>query len=161
MHITSQYLASEEKAMMATSKVEALEAEASSLRKDLIVAMDNNNSSKEKIKTLTGELNAEKQLVKQRDEQLATANQKMKNVMAKAVHAFQLTEEYNAILFGWYFKGFELLRRYLIKHGLEMDLEDLDSKAIDKEIEVDEVAQAAQAIASADKDPPMPEKGGN
>ena len=60
MHITSQYLVSEEKAVMATSKVEALEAEASGLKKDLIVAMDNNNSSKEKIKTLTEELNAEK-----------------------------------------------------------------------------------------------------
>ena len=60
MHITSQYLVSEEKTMMATSKVEALEAEASGLRKDLIMAMDDNNSSKEKIKTLTEELNAEK-----------------------------------------------------------------------------------------------------
>ena len=33
MHITSQYLASEEKVVMATLKVEALEAEASSLRR--------------------------------------------------------------------------------------------------------------------------------
>ena len=64
MNITSQYLVSEEKAMMATSKVEALEAEALGLRKDLIVVMDEKNSSKEKIKTLTEELNAEKQLVK-------------------------------------------------------------------------------------------------
>ena len=60
MHITSQYLVNEEKAVMATSKVEALEVEASSLRKDLIVTMDVNNSSKEKIKALTEELNAEK-----------------------------------------------------------------------------------------------------
>ena len=60
MHITSQYLASKEKAVMATSKVDALEVEASGLRKDLIVAMDGSNSSKEKIKTLTEELNAEK-----------------------------------------------------------------------------------------------------
>ena len=67
MHITSQHLASEEKAVMATSKVEVLEAKASGLRKDLIVAMDVNNSSKEKIKALTEELNAEKHLVKQRD----------------------------------------------------------------------------------------------
>ena len=51
MQITSQYLASEEKAMMATSKVKALEAEASGLRNDLIVAMDVNNSSKEKNKS--------------------------------------------------------------------------------------------------------------
>ena len=100
MHITSQYLASKEKAVMATSKVDALEVEASGLRKDLIVAMDGSNSSKEKIKTLTEELNAEKQLVKQRDEQQVAASQKMKNDVAKAVHAFLLMEEYNAILFG-------------------------------------------------------------
>ena len=89
-----------------------------------------------------------------------TANQKMKSTVAKAVHAFQLTEEYNAILFSWYFKEFELLRRYLVKHGPETYLEDLDFKAIDKEIEVDEVAQAAQATASAGEDPPMPKEGG-
>ena len=52
---------------MATSKVEALEVEASGLRRDLIVVMDDSNSSKEKIKTLTEELNDEKQLVKQWD----------------------------------------------------------------------------------------------
>ena len=78
--------------------------------------------------------------------------------MAKAVPAFQLTKEYNAILFGWYFKGFELLRRYLVKHGPETDL---NFEVIDKEIEANEAVQAAQATASAGKDPPMPEKGGN
>ena len=52
--------------------------------------------------------------------------------MAKAVHAFQTTDEYNTILFRWYFKVFELLRRYLIKHGLGTDLEDLDFKSVDK-----------------------------
>lgn len=146
---------------MATSKVEALEAKASGLRKDLIVAMDVNNSSKEKIKALTEELSAEKQLVKQRDEQLVTAKQIMKSAMAKAIHAFQLTKEYNAILFSWYFKGFELLKRYLVKHDPETDLEDLEFKAIDKEIKADEAVQAAQATASTGEDPPMPEKGGN
>ena len=100
MHITSQYLTNKEKAVMATSKVEALEAEASGLRRDLIAAMDNNNTSKEKIRALSKELSVEKLLVKQRDDQLATANHKMKSVVAKAVHAFQLTDEYNAILFG-------------------------------------------------------------
>ena len=64
----------------------------------------------------------------------------MKSAMAKAVHAFQLMEEYKAILFSWYFKGFELLRRYLVKHGPKTDLEDLDFEAINKEIEADEAA---------------------
>ena len=46
-----------------------------------------------------------------------------------------------------------MLRRYLIKYGLGTDLEELDFKAVDKEVEVDEVAQATQAAASIGKDP--------
>ena len=84
---------------MATSKVEALEAAALGLRRDLIVAMDESNLSKEKDKALTEELDAAKQLVKQKDELLAVASQKMKNAKAKAVCTFQTIDEYNAILF--------------------------------------------------------------
>lgn len=53
MHITTQYLANEEKTVVANSKMEALKAEASGLQKDLIAAMDANNISKEQIKVLT------------------------------------------------------------------------------------------------------------
>ena len=91
--------------------------------------------------------------MKQKDELLASSSQRMKAAIAKAVHAFQTTEEYKTILFQWYFKGFELLRRYLIKHGLGTDLEELDFEAIDKEVEPDKVAQAAQAVASTREDP--------
>ena len=72
MHIGSQYLANEEKAVMANSKVEVLEAEASRLRKDLIAAMDVNNTSIEQIKSLTEQLESEKLLVKQKDELIAS-----------------------------------------------------------------------------------------
>jgi len=146
---------------VATSKVEALEAEASGLKRDLIATMVAHNTSKEQIQALSEQLNSKKLLVKQRDNQLVATNQKMKATVAKAVHAFQLTDKYNAILFGWYFKGFELLRRYLIKHGPGTDLEDLDFEAIDKEIEVNEVAQAAQATAATGEDPPESEKDRN
>ena len=49
MHITSQYLANEEKAVVAMSKVEALKAEAFGLKRDLIATMDAHNTSKEHI----------------------------------------------------------------------------------------------------------------
>ena len=78
--------------------------------------------------------------------------------MANEIHAIQLLDKYNAILLGWYFKGFELLRRYLIKHSPGMDLEDLDFEAIDKEIEADGVAQVATITSD---DPPELEKDGN
>ena len=140
MHITTPYLANEEKAVVANSKVEALEAEASRLRKDLIVAMDALNTSKEQIQVLTEQLESERQSVKQKAELLATAAQRMKVAMAKAITTFQTTEEYNTILFQWYFKGFELLWGYLIKHGPGTVLEDLDFEAVDREIEEDEAA---------------------
>ena len=79
-------------------------------------------------------------MVKQKDDLLASAAQRMRIVVAKAVTAFQTTEEYNTILFQWYFKGFELLQRYMIKHGPGPDLEDLDFEAVDIEIEEDEAA---------------------
>ena len=149
MHIMTQYLVNEERAVVANSKVEALNAEASGLQKDLVIAMDAFKTSKEQVKVLTEQLESEKQLVKQKDELLATAAQRMKVNVAKAVTAFQTTEEYNTIQFQWYFKGFELLRRYMIKHGPGMDLEDLDFEAVDKEIEEDKAAQAsAQTTAS-------------
>ena len=159
MHLTSQFLASEEKAVMAASKVEALEAEASVLRKDLIASMDAHNASTTQVKLLTEQLEAEKSKVKQRDELLAAAGQKMKAAVAKAVLAFQTTDEYNTILFQWYFKGFELLRRYLIKHGQEVNLDDLDFEAVDKEIEADEAASTAQASMASGEDLPTAEDG--
>ena len=83
----------------------------------------------------------------------------MKIAVAKAVTAFQTTEEYNTILFQWYFKGFELLRRYMIKHGSGVDLENLDFEAVDKEMEEDEVAQAsAQTVASTGVEPSQADK---
>ena len=45
-----------------------------------------------------------------------------------------------------------------MKHGLGTDLENLDFEAADKEIEVDEVAQAVQASG---KDPFEADKGGD
>jgi len=85
IHITTELLTHEEKAVVVGSKAEMLEAESSKLRKELIVAMDEGNSAKEKVKALTEELRVEKLLIAQKDEQLQVANQKVKIVVAKAV----------------------------------------------------------------------------
>ena len=88
MHITTQYLANEEKAVVANSKVEALETEASGLRNDLGAAMDAFNASKEQTKVLTKQLKSKKLLVKQKDDLLVSAGQRMKIAVTKAVTAF-------------------------------------------------------------------------
>ena len=124
------------------SRMEALEAENSKLKKDLIVAMDEANTSKEKAKTLTNDLKAKRQLTLEKDEQLLAAKEKLKTIATKAVEAFQQTDEYNTVLFSWYFKGFELLRRYFVKYPTGVDLENLDLEEVDKEMVVDKASQS-------------------
>ena len=70
------------------SKMEALEVENSKLKKDLIVAMDEANTIKEKTKTLSDNLKAERQLTLEKDEQLLAAKEKLKTIATKAVEVF-------------------------------------------------------------------------
>ena len=114
--------------------------ELSKLRKDLITAMDKANTAKEKAKVLSDDLRAERQLTLEKDEQLQAAKKRVKMVAAKSVEAFQQTEEYNTVLFSWYYKGFKLLWHFLFKHPFRVDLEELDFKAMDKEMAANEAA---------------------
>ncbi|KAK9996714.1 hypothetical protein SO802_021400 [Lithocarpus litseifolius] len=74
IHITTEYLTNEEKVVMANSKMEALEAKCSKLRKKLISAMDTGNTAKEQAKALAEELGQKKVLLVQKDNQLQTTN---------------------------------------------------------------------------------------
>ena len=56
LHNTSEYLALEAKVESAQSHASSLEAENSKLKKELIVAMNNANLAKKKLRTLTDEL---------------------------------------------------------------------------------------------------------
>ena len=67
----------------------------------------------------------------------------MKTIAARSVEAFQQTEEYSTVLFSWYFKGFELLHRYLVKHPTGVDLPNLDLEVVDQEMAADEAAQSS------------------
>ena len=77
--------------------MEALKAENSKLKKDLISTMDEANTIKEKVKVLGDDLKAERQLTLEKDEQLQVAKKKVKTVAAKVVEAFQQTEEDNTV----------------------------------------------------------------
>ena len=70
LHITSKYLTQKAKVVSAVSGVEALEAENSKLKKDLITTIDEANIMKEKIKVMGDNLRAERQLTMEKDEQL-------------------------------------------------------------------------------------------
>ena len=128
LHITTEYLTQEAKVASLTSK---MEAETSKLKQSLIDSMGEGNTLKEKVKALSDDLRAERQLTLEKDEQLLGVKEGLKTIAAKSVEAFQTTDEYNSVLFSWYFKGFELLRRYLVKHPSGMDMGKLDLEEVD------------------------------
>ena len=154
LHITSKYLASEAKVESARSHASSLEAENLKLKKELVAAMNDANLAKEKLRTLTEELRVEWELTKEKDEQIAAAREREKALAAKAVEGFQQTEEYNTVLFSWYFKGFELLRRYFIKHPSGVDLEKLDLEEVNKEMAADEATQSSAIENDASENAP-------
>ena len=125
------------------SRMEVLEAENSTLKKKLIESMHEVNTLKESSKTLADNLWAKHQLTLEKDEQLLVAKDKLKTIVARSIEGFQQTDEYNTVLFSWYFKGFELLRRYLVKHPSVVDLQSLDLELVDQEMAADEATQSS------------------
>ena len=143
LHLSSEYLAQEAKVESALSRVAVLEAKNSKLKKELITVMGEANLAKEKAKTLSDDLRVEWQLTMEKDEQLLAAKEKIKTITVKAIEGFQQTEEYNIVLFSWYFKGFELLRRYFIKHPSGVEMENLDLEEVDKEMAADKASNSS------------------
>ena len=146
IHITSEYLSQKARVLSVKAKAKGLQVELSKLKKDLIATMDEANTAKEKAKVLSDDLKAKRQLTLEKDEQLQATKERVKTVTAKSVEAFKQTEEYKTVLCSWYYKGFELLRRFLVKHIIGIALEELDLEAMDKEMVIDKAAQASQAI---------------
>ena len=125
------------------SRMEALEGENSTLKKKLIESMHEVNTLKESSKTLAENLRAERQLTLEKDKQLLVAKEKLMTIAARSIESFQQTNEYNTVLFSWYFKGYKLLRHYLVKHPTGVDLQSLDLKVVDQEMATDEAAQSS------------------
>ena len=94
LHITFDYFTQEAKVASLTSRMGALEKENSNLKKNsklkknLIDSMDEAMTLKEKVKTLSDDLRAERQLTLEKDEQLLGAKEKLKTIAARSVEAF-------------------------------------------------------------------------
>lgn len=139
--------------MVAKSKLKAVEAETSKLRNDLIVAMDKTNRENKKIKELNEALWVEKMLVVQKYKEIQVALLKTSVEWEKVIQQFTQSKQFSDLQFIQYFKGFELLRRWTIKHhSLVVDFSNLDFDTIDIEILADEAKQKEEEATTGGKD---------
>ena len=65
------------------------------------------------------------------------------------------------MLFSWYYKGFELLRRYPVKHPFGVDLKNLDMEVVDQEMAADKASQSAAPVEDAPGDAFLPSQDGD
>ena len=129
----ANYLSSEEKVVVANPKVDSVEAESLRLRKDLIEVMDQSTKNKEKVKKLKEALKVEKKLAIQTDEEVQADFLRTDEKREKVIARFLESDRFSGMLL--YFKGFELLRRWMMKHHSHAaDFANLDFEAIETKI---------------------------
>ncbi|KAL0007634.1 hypothetical protein SO802_009136 [Lithocarpus litseifolius] len=132
LRLTIDYLNSEEKVMVANSRLKSVEAESSKLRKDLIEAMDETDKAKEKIKELSEALRVKKMLVIQKDEEIQAA---LLRIDAEGEKFIQ------------YYKGFELLCRWMMKHHNQAV--DFSNLYFEAKVLVDEAKEQQETTTTA------------
>nr|POE57833.1 hypothetical protein CFP56_76368 [Quercus suber]POE62721.1 hypothetical protein CFP56_26481 [Quercus suber] len=142
LRIMMDYLSAEEKIVMSSSKAKSVEAECSKLKKDLIAAMNERNEANQKVKELTQSLRVEKALVIQKDKEIQAALLKTDEERENVIKKFKQSEEFSDLQFLQYFKGFELLHRWTMKHhSSAVDFSSLDFEKIDTEVLEDEAKE--------------------
>ena len=147
------YLSTEEKVLVTNSKLEFVEAESSKLRKDLIATMDETNKANEKIKELKEAVRVEKMLVIPKDGKIQDALLKTNAEREKVIQQFTQSEQFSDLQFIQYFKVFELLQRWMMKHhNLAVDFSNLDFETIDTEILADEAKEQEEVAATGGTD---------
>lgn len=108
--LTADYLVREGRAVTANSRAEATKPKNLRLRKDMIEAMDQASEAKANLKEVSDQLKIEKMLIIKKDEEIQLAMLKIGDEHEKVVVDFQALESFGIIIFGKFFKGFELLR---------------------------------------------------
>ena len=128
--------------MVANSKLKSVEDESSKLRKDLIEAMDKTDKAKEKIKELSKELKVEKMLVIQKDKEIQVVLLRTDAEREKVVQQFMKSKHFSDLQFIQYFKGFELLCKWMMNHHNQvMDFSNLNFEAIDNKVLANEAKE--------------------
>ena len=74
------------------------------------------------------------ELGKLKDKQIGDLELKLQKAEAMAVKEFKDSDEYSDELCGYYVEGFDLLRKWMAKHHLDLDLSNLVMDEVEKEL---------------------------
>ena len=96
-------------------------------------------------------LKVEKKLIAQMDDELQAALLRIAKARDEVIAQFQKSDHFSDLLFTQYFKGFKLLRKWLLKHQSEaIDLSALDFETVDAEMIADEAKKEERRAAEVE-----------
>ena len=126
-----------------------MKAKSSRLRKDLIEAMDEATKAKGKVKEHNEVLKVEKLLVAQKDDEIQAALLHTDEEREKVIDQFLKSKCFVDLQFIQYYKGFELLRKWMVKHHSQaMDFSNLDFEAINTDVLADKAKEQEEATTT-------------
>ena len=126
-----------------------MKAKSSRLRKDLIKAMDEATKAKGKVKEHNEALKVEKLLAAQKDDEIQAALLHTDEEREKVIYQFLKSKCFVDLQFIQYYKGFELLRKWMVKHHSQaVDFSNLDFEAINTDVLADKAKGQEEATTT-------------
>ena len=112
----------------------SLSTENESLKGRITAFVEEAKKDKDRLTVLENSIDTEKAFSKLKDKQINEALSKVEKVRIEAMEKFKDSDEYLDKLCDYYVEGFELFKKYLAKHHLELDFANLGMEVVEKEV---------------------------
>ena len=128
---------------VATTKpvVKLLSAENEALKNKVVILAVEAENGKEHVTTLEKSLQVEKDFSKLKDKQIGDLQFKLQKFGPVAMEEFKEFDSYSNDLCEYYVEGFELFRKWLAKHHLDLDLFSLVMGEVKKKLLADHCSE--------------------
>ena len=143
LYISGKYLDYDKKLVETQSRAASLSTEIESLMIEIFALADKAKKDKDRLKTLENNIDTEKEFSKLKDKQIDEALMKVEKAGFEAVEKFKASDEFLNKLCDYYMDGFELFRKYMVKHHPEIDFSQLDMEEVEKEVLADHSSEVA------------------
>nr|POE97892.1 hypothetical protein CFP56_33832 [Quercus suber] len=122
--------------------IKSLSTENETLKNKVVIFTVKAENNKERVVAFEKSLQVKKDFCKLKDKQIGDLELKLQKAGVTAVQEFKDFDEYSDELCGYYVEGFDLLRKWMVKHHLDLDLFGLVIGDVKKELLSDRPSEA-------------------
>ena len=144
MFVSGKLLDLEKKVATTEPMIKSLSAENEILKNKVAILTVEAENDKECVPTLEKSLQVEEDFSKLKDKQIGDLQFKLEKASPDAIQEFKESDLYLGNLCEYYVEGFELFRRWMAKHHLELNLSGLVMGEVEKEFVADRPSKVTE-----------------